>query len=110
MLSNMYYDAPTESGEFALYALPLKKLRTDLGYRISSVTGSTTLFNPTASLGSLNSQYQTPYAKVAWTVAQGWTYRTEWNYYGYGEGSTIGPTAPRTFHGNVYTLSMHYEF
>jgi len=109
-LVEAYIDEPTQYGDFGAYGTVLKKLRADVGYRISSVSGNTTLLNPVEPLGALDSQYQTPYAKVAWAVSKDWIYRTEWNYYGYGEGPIIGPTAARTFHGNVYTLSMHYEF
>jgi hypothetical protein len=82
------------------------------GPRILNQTldGATTTINPRQVPGSLQSQYQSPYGNVAWTIVQGWVYRAEWSYYGYGEGGPTGPTLPRNFHGNIYTLSMHYEF
>jgi len=43
-------------------------------------------------------------------MSEDWALLGDWNYYGYGEGGSVGPTLPRNFHGNVYTLGMHYEF
>jgi len=85
---------------------------------------------------------------LAWTVHPGLIFKTEYNYYGYGEGGPSGPqycststsltsavasctalynpaipatvtglvepasglTAPRTFHANNVTISLHYAF
>ena len=33
-----------------------------------------------------------------------------WNYYGYGEGGGVGPTLPRAFHGDMFTLSVRHDF
>jgi hypothetical protein len=50
-------------------------------------------------------------SKAKWIrIAQGWGLRGEWNYYDYGEGGAVGPTLPRAFHTNLYTIGMHYEF
>ncbi len=88
----------------------MKKLQSSLGYRISAVNGSEEFLNPRQVPGSLQSQYQSPYVKIAWTVHPGWIWKGDWNYYGYGEGGPVGPTSPRAFHGNLFTLGMHYEF
>ncbi|HEV2679391.1 MAG TPA: hypothetical protein VGV14_02730, partial [Rhodanobacter sp.] len=110
ILSGFYYDAPTKYGSFAFMVEPVKQVRTNLGYRISSVYGNTVYDNPRQVPGALNSQYMSPFANIAWTVHPGWVWRGEWNYYGYGEGGAIGPTSPRAFHSNVVTIAMHYEF
>jgi hypothetical protein len=60
--------------------------------------------------GSLQSQLQSPYANLVIDIAPNWSWKADYNYYGYGEGSPIGPTLPRSFHGNVYTLAVHYAF
>jgi len=60
--------------------------------------------------GSLQSEYQMPFADVAFHLAPGWSWKAAWNYYGYGEGSAVGPTLPRDFHGNAFTLSVRHEF
>lgn len=105
-----YYDAPTQFGSIDIVLVPIKRLSANLGYRMSAVNGTTEFLNPRQVPGSLQSQYHTPYGNIAWTLAPGWSWRAEWNYYGYGEGGPIGPTAPRTFHGNVYTFAVHYVF
>jgi len=108
--TNGYYNAPTQYGSIMFIFAPIKQLRSGLGYRMSAVNGTTTTINPLQVPGSLQSQYQSPYANIAWTVHPGWTFSGNWNYYGYGEGTPIGPTLPRSFRGNVYTIGMHYEF
>ncbi|WP_182276716.1 hypothetical protein [Granulicella sp. 5B5] len=109
-LGNGYYDAPTQYGAIGITLAPVTKLRSSVGYRMSAISGTTEFLNPRQVSGSLQSQYQSPYANVAWTVHPGWIWRGDWNYYGYGEGGPIGPTSPRAFHSNVVTLGMHYEF
>jgi opacity protein-like surface antigen len=58
----------------------------------------------------LQSQYQQPFANVSFLIAKQWTWKADWNYYSYGEGTPIGPTLPRSFRGNVYTLGVRYAF
>lgn len=108
--TNGYYDSPTQYGSFGLIVTPVKQVRTGFGYRMTAVNGTTAAINPRQVPGSLQSQYQSPYANVAWTVHPGWIMNGDWNYYGYGEGTPVGPTLPRSFRGNLYTLGMHYEF
>jgi len=108
--TNGYYDSPTQYGSFGFIFMPIKQLTSGLGYRMTAVNGTAATINPLQVPGSLQSQYQSPYANVAWTVHPGWIWKGNWNYYGYGEGTPIGPTLPRSFRGNVYTISMHYEF
>ncbi len=110
ILSGFYYDAPTQYGAFSFVLAPVKAVRSNLGYRISSVNGNTVYDNPRQVPGALASQYMSPFGNVAWTVHPGWVWRGEWNYYGYGEAGAIGPTLPRAFHSNVVTIAMHYEF
>jgi hypothetical protein len=105
-----YYDAPTQYGSFGIVFTPIKPFRSAAGYRASAVRGSTEQLNPAAVPGSLQSIYQTPYVNLAWKFSPAWIVKGEWNYYGYGENSAVGPTAPRSFHSNVYTLGMHYEY
>lgn len=109
-LGNGRYDAPTQYGSIGITLAPVKRFRSNLGYRMSAVNGTTEFLNPRQVPGSLQSQYQSPYANAAVTIAPDWIFKADWNYYGYGEGSPIGPTLPRSFRGNVYTLGMHYEF
>ncbi len=108
--ANGYYDSPTQYGSLGIHYAPVKRLRTGLGYRMTAIDGTTVAINPRQVPGSLQSQYQVPWADAAWMVRDGWGFRADWNYYSYGEGSPVGPTLPRSFRGNVYTLGMHYEF
>jgi hypothetical protein len=109
-LGSGYYDAPTQYGSIGITWTPVKKFRSALGYTMNAVNGTTEFLNPREVPGSLQSQYQTPYANVAWTFSPEWTWKANWNYYSYGEGTPIGPTLFRSFRGNVYTLSIHREW
>jgi hypothetical protein len=137
-----FMDAPTQFGSAALSITPLKSIHSNLGYRISAVSGNQ-FFNDAREVnGSLVSSYQSPFVNVAWTIHPGWIWKAEYNYFGYGEGGPSGSpecststsatsvvvpctslpeptglteppsglTAPRNFHANNVTMSMHYEF
>lgn len=109
-LGTGYYDAPTQYGAIGFTFAPVKKFRSSLGYRINDTSGTTEFLNPRQVAGSLRSRYQTPYANLAWTIHQGWVWKGNWNRYGYKENGPSGPTLPRNFRGDVYTLALHYEF
>lgn len=137
-----FMDAPTQFGSAAVTMSPMKKLHSGVGYRISSVNGSQ-FFNDARSVnGSLDSTYHSPFVNLAWTIHPGLIAKSEYNFFGYGEGGPSGPqycststattsmvvpcaslpyptgltespaglTAPRNFHANNVTLSLHYEF
>ena len=99
-----FMDAPTQFGSAALTLSPVKTIHSNLGYRLSKVTGNQFFNNAQAVNGSLHSNYQSPFASVAWTVHSGWIWKAEYNYFGYGEGGPSGapycsasnptPTAP----------------
>jgi hypothetical protein len=85
-----FMDAPTQYGSVALALTPVKKIHSDLGYRVSSVDG-TQFFNDARQVnGSLESTYVSPFANVAWTVHNGLIWKAEYNYFGYGEGGATG--------------------
>jgi hypothetical protein len=107
---NSYYDAPTQYGSFGIVLTPVKQFRSSFGYRVSAVGGKTEQLNPLEVPGSLQSRYQSPYVSLAWTLTPAWTFKSDYNYYGYGEQSPIGPTAPRNFHANIYTIGVHYAY
>lgn len=104
-----HYSAPTQYGTFALVLLPTKQFSSAFGYRVTSIGGTTETLNPLEQPGTLKSTYQSPYVNLALKLKPGWAVRGDWNYYGYGENGAPGPTAPRDFHGNVYTIGLHYE-
>jgi hypothetical protein len=85
-----FMDAPTQYASMALTLSPSKVFHSDIGYRISAVSGNQ-FFNDAQEVnGSLQSAYQSPFVNLAWTVKPGWVWRAEYNYYGYGEGGPSG--------------------
>jgi hypothetical protein len=85
-----FMEAPTQYASMSLAWTPIKTFHSDIGYRISAVSGNQ-FFNDAQEVnGSLQSAYQSPYVNLAWTVKPGWIWRAEYNYYGYGEGGPSG--------------------
>ena len=90
-------DAPTQYASASLSLTPNKTIHSDIGYRISAVSGNQ-FFNDAQEVnGSLQSAYQSPFVNVAWTVQPGWVWRAEYNYYGYGEGGPSGAPSCSTY-------------
>ena len=104
------YQTHTQYGYFALTLTPVERVTMRLGYNIVDNQGNTTSFNTLLPLGPLSSTYQTPLAAVDIRVYKNVTFKAGWNYYQYGEGSFVGPTAPRYFHANNTTLALRYAF
>ena len=109
-LSNGFYNQPTQYGSFGFFLNPVKKFHVAGGYRVSDVNGSAPPINIRQVPGSLQSRYQTPYGKLAYDFTPNWTWKGDYNYYGYGEASAVGPTLPRNFHGNNITFAIRYAF
>jgi len=85
-----FMDAPTQYASMSLALTPNKFIHSDIGYRISAVSGNQ-FFNDAQEVnGSLQSAYQSPYVNIAYTVHPGWVWSAEYNYYGYGEGGPSG--------------------
>ena len=104
------YQTHTQYGYFALTLTPLERVTMRLGYNIVDNQGNATSFNALQPLGPLSSIYQSPLAAVDIKVHKNVTFKGGWNYYQYGEGSFVGPTAPRYFHANNTTLALKYAF
>ena len=85
-----FMDAPTQYGSVALTMSPVKSIHSNIGYRISAVSGSQFFNDARAVNGSLQSAYQSPFLNIAWTVHPGLTWKAEYNFYGYGEGGPSG--------------------
>ncbi len=91
-----FMDAPSQYGSAALTLTPVKAIRSNIGYRISSVNG-TRFFNDARDVnGSLVSTYESPYLSVAWAATSKLTWKAEYNFYAYGEGGPSGPTSCST--------------
>jgi hypothetical protein len=110
LLSNGYYNVPTQFGSVGFMLAPSKRVHFDGGYRTTAVNGTSDLINIRQVNSTIQSQFQSPYADLAVDIAPNWLWKANYNYYGYGEGLPIGPTLPRNFRGNVYTLAVQYAF
>ena len=85
-----FMSAPTQLLSAVLGLSPDVKVRTDLGYTISDVSGSR-FFNDARDVnGSMVSKYQTPFVNVAYTMHPGLIWKAEYKYFGYGEGGPSG--------------------
>jgi hypothetical protein len=107
---NGYYSAPSHFGSASISLTPTPKLQLHSGYTVSASKGNSEILNPLQIPGSLQSEYQMPFSDVAYEIHPGWFWKAAWNYYGYGEGSPVGPTLPRSFHGDMFTLSVRHDF
>jgi hypothetical protein len=110
LLANSFYTNHTHFGMSTVRFKPVKRLTANLGYSITSVDGSIPQFNILQPLGSSQYKYYQPVASVSVDLGRNLAWNTGWNYYQYGEGSFVGPTAPRYFHANSLTVSLHYAF
>ncbi len=94
---------------------PAKRVTTALGYGGSFVRGSTIFLNPLAPSGTLDYNYQMPYASVTVDIYKGLSYKTAWNYYGFNEAGVTNPfglaAIPlQDFNGSNATFSFRYAF
>jgi hypothetical protein len=85
-----FMNAPTQYGSVALSLSPVKRIHSNVGYRISAVSGNQFFNDARAVNGSLQSAYQSPFVNLAYTVHPGWIVKAEYNYFGYGEGGPSG--------------------
>lgn len=108
----------TSTDHFAHAAMvwkPFKRVTTIVGYGGSFVRGNTIFLNPLTPSGTLNYNYQRPYASIAIDIARGFTYKMAWNYYGFSEAGTTNPFGLATiqsqdFNGSNATFSIRYSF
>ena len=110
LLAGSYCTNHTNFGMTAIRFKPEKRVTANVGYSITSVDGSTPQFNILQPLGSLQYKYQQPVANLSVDLGHKLAWNMGWNYYQYGEGSFVGPTAPRYFHANNVTESLRYSF
>jgi hypothetical protein len=110
LMASSYYTNHTNFGMAAVRFKPVKRVTANIGYSITSVDGSAPQFNILQPLGSLQYTYQQPLANLSVDIGRKLAYNMGWNYYQYGEGSFVGPTAPRYFHANSLTESLRYTF
>jgi len=85
-----FQDAPTQYVSAAVTLSPNKELHSNIGYRLSSVSGSEFFNDARAVNGSMNSAYSTPFVSLAWTLHPGLIWKGEYNYNNYTEGGVSG--------------------
>ena len=79
------YKDRSHYGAGSIYFRPINRLTTAVGYTVTSTAGSTLILNPNAPTGPLSFNYHLPTASLAWEFTKHFTYKTNWNYYGYRE-------------------------
>lgn len=94
---------------------PAKRVLVMVGYGGSFVRGNTIFLNPLTPSGTLDFNYQRPYASIAIDVYRNVTYKMSWNYYGFtqaGNTSPFGLAAIQSanFNGSNATFSFRYAF
>ncbi|HEX2327227.1 MAG TPA: hypothetical protein VHN74_00775 [Candidatus Angelobacter sp.] len=102
------YNEQSHYGSGSIYLKPVPRLTTTFGYTITSSNGDTLILNPIAPTGPLAFNYHLPSASLAFDISKSLTYKAGWNYYDYNEKSLPGPTLPRDFRGNTFTLALRY--
>jgi hypothetical protein len=110
LMANSYYTNHSNFGMATVRFRPAKRVLASVGYSITGVDGSVPQFNILQPLGTLQYKYQQPVANLSVDIGHKWAFNMGWNYYQYGEGSFVGPTAPRYFHANTLTESLRYAF
>ena len=94
---------------------PAKRVTTVLGYGGSFVRGNTIFINPLTPSGTLDYNYQLPYASITVQMYKGLSYKTAWNYYGFNEAGItepfgLQPIPLQDFNGSNATFSIRYAF
>ncbi len=94
---------------------PTRRVTTMAGYGGSFVRGNSTFLNPLTPSGTLDFNYQRPYASITIAIYRGLSYKMAWNYYGFNETGVTNPfsLAPiqlQDFNGSNATFSIRYAF
>ncbi len=103
------YSEKTNVGSGSIYLKPTKRVTAAVGYTVTSSNGSTLILNPIAPTGPLSYNYHLPTGSLVIQMAKNLAFKGGWNYYDYNEKSDPGPTLPRDFRGNSFTLSLRYS-
>jgi hypothetical protein len=109
------YNSKDNFAHAAVIWKPTKRVTASVGYGGSFVRGNTIFLNPLTPSGTLDFNYQRPYASLEFAVYRGFSYKMSWNYYGYNEtGSTnpfgLAPIQLQDFNGSNATFSFRYAF
>ena len=109
------YSSNDHFAHAALVYKPGKRITTTVGYGGSFVRGSSIFLNPLTPSGTLDYNYQRPYATIVVDIYRGFSYKTSWNYYGFTETGTTNPFGLggiplQDFNGSNLTFSFRYAF
>ncbi len=110
------YNSSDHYAHGAVIWKPMKRVTTTLGYGASFVRGSTIFLNPLTPSGTLDYDYQRPYASVLIDIYRGLAYKMSWNYYGFNETGTntipfgLATIPLQNFDGSNATFSLRYAF
>jgi len=109
------YNSKDNFAHAAVIWKPAKRVTASVGYGGSFVRGNTIFLTPLTPSGTLDFNYQRPYASLELAVYRGFTYKMSWNYYGYNETGNANPfgLAPiqlQDFNGSNATFSFRYAF
>jgi opacity protein-like surface antigen len=102
------YTNTSNYGSASLIMRPTKRITAGAGYAVTITNGNTLILNPIAPTGPLAFNYHLPTASIAFVLSEKVTFKSGWNYYDYNEKSNPGPTLPRDFRGNMFSLSLRY--
>ncbi len=102
------YTNTSNYGSASLIMRPTKRITAGAGYAVTTTNGNTLILNPIAPTGPLAYNYHLPTASIAFLISEKVTFKSGWNYYDYNEKSDPGPTFPRDFRGNMFSLSLRY--
>jgi hypothetical protein len=103
------YSEASHIGSGSVVLKPIRRLTAAVGYTVTSSNGNTLILNPIAPTGPLAFNYHLPSASLVFQAAKNLAFKSGWNYYDYNEKSDPGPTLPRDFRGNSFTLSVRYS-
>ena len=103
------YSEASHIGSGSIFLKPVKRVTAAVGYTITSSNGNTLILNPNAPTGPLAFNYHLPSGSFVIEMAKNLAFKGGWNYYDYNEKSAAGPTLPRDFRGNSFTLSLRYS-
>jgi len=81
-----FMDAPTHYVSAAFMYSPVKQVRSNLGYRVTSVSGSRSYTDASDVAGAMVNTYQSPYLNFSWESRPGLIWKAEYNLFDYGEG------------------------
>ncbi len=109
------YSSTDHFAHAAVMWKPTKRVTAMVGYGGSFVRGNTIFLNPLTPSGTLDFNYQRPYASVAIDVYRNLSYKMAWNYYGFTQTGNTNPFGlasiqSANFNGSNATFSFRYAF